>query len=403
MGRDTFNILFYLRRNKLLKDGTVPIFMRITINGKRWDSSLQLGVDLNNWAAKKERTMGNDEGSDTINNKIESLKFRLHRIKTNIEEEGKTMTIGLVKTKFLGQEKLQRTIIQLFKSHNDEFKTKVGVKITKATHVKYVTCLKHTQDFLRKVYKVDDLPISEIDKDFYEKFEFFLLTEKKCAHNSTIKYILNFNKIVKIAVEKGWLIKSPYREMGYRLEEVDKPYLTIEELNSIIKKEINVKRLDIIRDVFVFCCHTGLAFSDVKELTFENIQVGVDNNKWIIKKRHKTNIVSKIPLLDTAAKIIEKYKNYPRSNNETLLPVPSNQKMNGYLKEIGDLANIKKVLTTHTARRTFATTIMLHNGVNMEAVSKMLGHTSLFMTRKYAKVDEYFIAQETEKIRKIFN
>jgi site-specific recombinase XerD len=403
MGRDTFNILFYLRRNKLLKDGTVPIFMRITINGKRWDSSLQLGVDLNNWDAKKERTMGNDEGSDTINNKIESLKFRLHRIKTNIEEEGKTMTIGLVKTKFLGQEKLQRTIIQLFKSHNDEFKTKVGVKITKATHVKYVTCLKHTQDFLRKVYKVDDLPISEIDKDFYEKFEFFLLTEKKCAHNSTIKYILNFNKIVKIAVEKGWLIKSPYREMGYRLEEVDKPYLTIEELNSIIKKEINVKRLDIIRDVFVFCCHTGLAFSDVKELTFENIQVGVDNNKWIIKKRHKTNIVSKIPLLDTAAKIIEKYKNYPRSNNETLLPVPSNQKMNGYLKEIGDLANIKKVLTTHTARRTFATTIMLHNGVNMEAVSKMLGHTSLFMTRKYAKVDEYFIAQETEKIRKIFN
>jgi integrase len=404
MERDTFNILFYLRRNKLLKDGTVPIFMRITINGKRWDSSLQLGVDLNNWDAKKERTIGNDEGSDTINNKIESLKFRLHRIKTNIEEEGKTMTIGLVKTKFLGQEKLQRTIIQLFESHNDECKKKVGIKITKATYEKYVTCLKHSRDFLRKVYKVDDLPISEIDKEFYEKFEFFLLTDKKCAHNSTIKYILNFNKIVKIAVEKGWLSKSPYREMGYHLEEVDKPYLTIEELNSIIKKEINVKRLDIIRDIFVFCCHTGLAFSDVKELTLENIQVGVDGNKWIIKKRHKTNIVSKIPLLDTPAKIIEKYKDYPRSSNSaTLLPVPSNQKTNAYLKEIADLTEIKKILTTHTARRTFATTIMLHNGVNMEAVSKMLGHTSLFMTRKYAKVDEYYIAQETAKIREIFN
>jgi hypothetical protein len=132
------------------------------------------------------------------------------------------MTIGLVKTKFLGQEKLQRTIVQLFERHNDECKKKVGVKITKATHVKCVTCLKHTQDFLRKVYKVDDLPISEIDKEFYEKFEFFLLTDKKCAHNSTIKYILNFNKIVKIAVEKGWLSKSPYRDMGYRLVDVDK-------------------------------------------------------------------------------------------------------------------------------------------------------------------------------------
>lgn len=404
MGRDTFNILFYLRRNKLLKDGTVPIFMRITINGKRWDSSLQLGVDLNNWDTKKERAIGNDESSDTINNKIESLKFRLHRIKTNIEETGKTMTVGLVKTKFLGQEKLQRTIIQLFENHNDECKKKVGVKITRATHVKYVTCLKHTQDFLRKVYKVDDLPISEIDKDFYDKFEFFLLTYKKCAHNSTIKYILNFNKIVKIAVEKGWLSKSPYREMGYHLEEVDKPYLTIEELNSIIKKEINVKRLDIIRDIFVFCCYTGLAFSDVKELTLDSIQVGVDNNKWIIKKRHKTNIVSKIPLLDTPAKIIEKYQEYPRSSDSTrILPVPSNQKTNAYLKEIADLTGIKKTLTTHTARRTFATTIMLKNGVSMEAVSKMLGHTSLFMTRKYAKVDEYYIAQETEKIRRIFN
>jgi integrase len=191
--------------------------------------------------------------------------------------------------------------------------------------------------------------------------------------------------------------------MGYRLEEVDKPYLTIEELNSILNKEISIKRLDIIRDIFVFCCHTGLAFSDVKELTLENIQVGVDGNKWIIKKRHKTNIVSKIPLLDTPAKIVEKYKSYPRSSNSiTLLPVPSNQKTNAYLKEIGDLTEIKKILTTHTARRTFATTIMLHNGVNMEAVSKMLGHTSLFMTRKYAKVDEYYIAQETEKIRKIF-
>jgi integrase len=219
-----------------------------------------------------------------------------------------------------------------------------------------------------------------------------------------VKYIRNFNKIVRIAVDLGWVIKTPYKEIGYRLEEIDKPYLTQEELSSIIKKDLSIKRLDIVRDLFVFCCHTGLAFSDLKELTSENIQLGVDNNKWIIKKRKKTSIVSKIPLLNPPARIIEKYKDYPRTSiNTSLLPVPSNQKMNAYLKEIGDVTGIMKVLTTHTARRTFATTIMLHNGVNMEAVSKMLGHTSLFMTRKYAKVDEYYIAQETEKIRNIFN
>jgi integrase len=247
------------------------------------------------------------------------------------------------------------------------------------------------------------MPIAEINRRFYDRFEYFLKKEKKCSHNTTVKYIRNFNKIVRIAVEQGWLAKSPYREMGYRLEEIDKPYLTFEELNSIINKEINIKRLDIIRDIFVFCCHTGLSFSDIKELTEDNIHIGIDKNWWIIKKRKKTNIVSKIPLLDTPARIIEKYKDYPRASNiTTLLPVPSNQKMNSYLKEIADIAGINKILTTHTARRTFATTIMLQNGVSMEAVSKMLGHTSLFMTRKYAKVDEYYIAQETEKVRKIY-
>jgi integrase len=265
------------------------------------------------------------------------------------------------------------------------------------------TCYKHTQEFLKKEYKAEDLPVAEINRRFYDRFEYYLKKEKKCAHNTTVKYIRNFNKIVRIAVEQGWLTKSPYKDMRYRLEEIDKPYLTSEELNSIIKKEITIKRLDIVRDIFVFCCHTGLAFSDIKELTGDNIHIGIDKNWWIIKKRKKINVVSKIPLLDIPARIIEKYKNYPRPSNITrLLPVSSNQKMNSYQKEIADIAGISKILTTHTARRTFATTIMLQNGVSMEAVSKMLGHTSLFMTRKYAKVDEYYIAQETEKVRNIY-
>lgn len=272
---------------------------------------------------------------------------------------------------------------------------KVGVQVTYSTYERYKTCFKHTHEFIKKEYKAKDVLISEVNRRFYDRFEYYLKKDKKCAHNTTVKYIRNFNKIVRVAVENAWILKTPYKEIGYRLEEIDKPYLTQEELTSIIEKEISIKRLDIVRDIFVFCCHTGLAFSDVKELTSENIQVGVDNNNWIIKKRKKTNIVSKIPLPDTPAKIIEKYKDYPRSNNTTsLLSVSSNQKI--------DITEIKKVLTTHTARRTFVTTIMLLNGVNMEAVSKMLGHTSLVMTRKYAKVDEYYIAQETEKVRKLY-
>jgi integrase len=206
-------------------------------------------------------------------------------------------------------------------------------------------------------------------------------------------------------VEKGWINKSPYKEVGFKIEEIDMPYLTHKELDTLNKKEITLQRLDLIRDVFIFCCHTGLAFSDVKELTEDNIIFGIDNHKWISKHRKKTNVISKIPLLSVAEKLIEKYKNNPACIiRGVLLPVPTNQKMNAYLKEIADICSIKKILTTHTARRTFATTVMLQNGVNMEAVSKMLGHTSLYMTRKYAKVDELYISQETkgieEKLRK---
>ncbi|MFA5818113.1 MAG: site-specific integrase [Bacteroidales bacterium] len=393
----------FIRKYRLNKDGKAPLLLRLTVNGRRWDSALKVAINPNDWDPIKEKATGDDNFSNLVNDTIESIKFRIHKIKLSMEDEGKTITLEGIKNKFLDKDKNHRTILALFQKHNEECEMKVGVQVTYSTYERYKTCYKHVKEFLKKEYKVEDLPVSEINRRLYDRFKYYLKKEKKCAHNTTVKYIRNFNKIVRIAVEQGWLTKTPYREIGYRLEEIDKAYLTQEELTSIIEKDISIKRLDIVRDLFVFCCHTGLAFSDIKELTDENIQIGVDKNMWIIKKRKKTNIVSKIPLLDTPARIIEKYKNYPRSSNvTTLLSVPSNQKMNAYLKEIGDITEIKKILTTHTARRTFATTIMLHNGVSMEAVSKMLGHTSLFMTRKYAKVDEYYIAQETEKVRKIF-
>ena len=397
-------IRVFIREFRLNKDRRAPVLLRLTVNGRRWDSALKVAVNPCDWDPVKEKAIGEDSFSNLANETIESAKFRIHKIKLGFEDEGKPITIEGIKNKFLDKSRNHRTILSLFQKHNEECKMKVGVQVTYSTYERYKTCFKHTQEFIKKEFKAEDLPISEINRWFYDRFEYYLRTEKKCAHNTTIKYIRNFNKIVRLAVELGWLTKTPYKEIGYRLEEIDKPYLTKEELSSIIEKDISVRRLDIVRDLIVFCCYTGLAFSDVKEMTKENIQIGVDKNMWIIKMRKKTNIVSKIPLLDIPAKIIEKYKDYPRTSiSTTILPVPSNQKMNAYLKEIGDISKIKKVLTTHTARRTFATTIMLQNGVNMEAVSKMLGHTSLFMTRKYAKVDEYYIAQETEKIRKIFN
>lgn len=399
MEKMTFSICFFIKRSKLLKNGKAPVFMRITINGNRWETSMQIGIDLDKWDSKKEKAKGGDKNSIMVNDAIDNARYRVQKIKLKIEQEEKAPTIGNISYLYQDKQRLDRTIIKLFEEHNNDCVRKIGIQMAKATYERYLTCLKHFKEFLHKEYGLDDLPVCEINKVIYESFELYLRSVKKCTNNTTVKYIRNFNKIVRIAVEKGWINRSPYKEVGFKIEEIDMPYLTHKELDTLYKKEITLQRLDLIRDVFIFCCHTGLAFSDVKELTEDNIILGIDNHKWISKHRKKTNVISKIPLLSVAEKLIEKYKNNPVCIiRGVLLPVPTNQKMNAYLKEIADICSIKKILTTHTARRTFATTVLLQNGVNMEAVSKMLGHTSLYMTRKYAKVDELYISQETKGI-----
>jgi integrase len=399
MKNSTFSICFFIKKSKLLKNGKAPLFMRITINGSRWETSTKVGVDTDKWDSQKEKARGSDKNSYLVNDTIDNARYRVQKIKLKTEQDDKQLTLGNIKYGFTDRQRVERTIMKLFDEHNKNCVRKIGIQMAKATYERYLTCRKHFKDFLCFEYKVYDLPVCDINKDVYEKFELFLRTEKKCANNTTIKYIRNFNKIVRIAIENGWITSSPYKEVGFKLEEIDKAYLSKTELDTISEKKITLPRLDLIRDIFTFCCYSGLAFSDVKELSGDNIVIGIDSHNWISKHRKKTNVISKIPLLTVAEKLIEKYKNNPLCIIKgVLFPVPSNQKMNAYLKEIADICGIKKNLTTHTARRTFATTVMLHNGVNMEAVSKMLGHTSLYMTRKYAKVDELYISQETRGI-----
>jgi site-specific recombinase XerD len=404
MKNSTFSICFFIKRSKLLKSGKAPLFMRITINGNRWESSLQVSVEPAKWDSGKEKARGNERNSILVNETIDNARYKVQKIRLKIEQEDKLPTLANIRYLFQDRQRIDRTIIKLFKDHNNNCIRKIGTQMAKATYERYLTCLKHFQDFLSKEFGIEDLPICEIDKEIYERFELYLRTEKKCTNNTTVKYIRNFNKIVRIAVEKGWITRSPYKDVGFKIEEIDMPYLTHAELDTLYKKEISIQRLDLIRDVFIFCCYTGLAFSDVKELTGDNIILGIDNNNWISKHRKKTNVNSKIPLWSVPEKLIEKYKSNPVCIfRGVLLPVPTNQKMNAYLKEIADICSIKKRLTTHTARRTFATTVLLQNGVNMEAVSKMLGHTSLYMTRKYAKVDEIYISQETKGLEEKLN
>lgn len=347
MEKSTFSICFFAKKSKLLSRGLVPLFLRITINGQRWETSLKIGVDKEKWDSRKEKSRGFDKNSNLVNDLINTTRDKIYRIRLRLDQEDKPLTLGYIRYYYSDRERLERTILRLFDSHNSFCEKKVGVQIAQATYDKYLLCRKYLSELLKKEYLCDDLPVRDIDKELFQKFDLYLRTEKDCAKNTAIKYIRIFNKIVIIATEKGWITSSPYKEVGFKYEDIEKPYLTNEELESITKKEFATKSLETVRDIFLFCCYTGLAFSDVKELTDENIHIGIDKQKWIFKSRRKTKVISKIPLFRIAEKIIEDYKDIPScSIKGTLLPVPSNQKMNTYLKEVADICGIKKTLTT---------------------------------------------------------
>jgi integrase len=243
--------------------------------------------------------------------------------------------------------------------------------------------------------KVDDIDIKNLNYEFIADYEFWLKTERRCDHNTTVKYLSNFKKIVHIAIKNGWLPRDPF--VGFKLtkREVERPFLVEEELNRMINKTFTILRMGQVRDIFVFCCYTGLAYADVKKLTRQEITTGIDGEKWIWTNRQKTDTTTRVPLLPVALEILERYKDHPQCLNESrLLPVLSNQKMNSYLKEIADASEITKKMTFHTARHTFATTVTLSNGVPIETVGKLLGHKNLKTTQHYARILDLKVSED---------
>ncbi len=234
---------------------------------------------------------------------------------------------------------------------------------------------------------MNDIYLSDLDHKFVTDFEFYFKTTCKCAQNTTNKYIQNLKKIINLAMANGYLTVNPFANFKLRFKKVDRGFLTEDELNLIINRKFSVKRLEQVRDCFVFSCFTGLAHSDILKLNHKHIVTGTDGGKWIKIHRKKTDVLSSVPILDATQKLLDKYKTDPYCiEKNVLLPVNSNQKMNAYLKEIADLCGIDKHFTSHLARHTFATTVTLNNNVPIETVSKMLGHSSINMTKNYARL-----------------
>ena len=400
----TISILFYLKRVKVNAQGLAPIFQRITINGRRLDNSTGKFVDPSKWHPEMSKMRGNSEEARLINGHLDNLRTKILIAEKELNKKDIPVNLETLKNMLLGTKERQRLLVPIFEEHNNKIKELLGIEYAPGTYERYQTSLKHTKDFLNWKYSISDIDITKIDHAFITDYEFYLRSVRKCANNTAVKYIKNFNKIIKLCLANDWLEKNPFANYKSKVKEVERVYLSEGEIQNIINKDFKTERLSLVRDIFLFSCFTGLAYIDVKNLTKSHISIGIDGDKWIFTHRQKTESASKIPVLPVTQMIIDKYADHPQAiNEEKLLPILSNQKMNAYLKEIAAVCEIEKELTFHIARHTFATTVTLTNGVPIESVSKMLGHKNLRTTQHYAKVLDKKVSEDMQILRNKFS
>lgn len=399
----TFSVLFWVYGKRVIKD-QVNIYVRITLNGKRVNVSLKRKINITTWDEKTQRAIGTDKDSRILNLYLNEVQSKVYRIYEDFKKDDKPFTSQMVKARYLGEDSRRFSFQNLIDYHNH----KMQHKLHKNTMGQYKTSQRYMMEYILKEYKITDILLSELDYSFVIGFEDFLRSyipksgQSKIGNNTAMKHIKRLRRMVTLAYQMEWIDRDPFVNYKIKIEKKEREFLTSEELQSIENLSSKIERLVVVKDLFVFSCYTGISYSDIVRLTTVNLVKGIDGLSWISAKRIKTGTPFKISLLPKASFLIDKYKNnFRTSNNDILLPKLSNQKLNSYLKELADLCGINKNLTFHMARHTFATTVTLTNGVPIETVSKLLGHTKLATTQIYARVVEKKVSQDMEKLKLI--
>src|SRR5690554_3621396 len=400
---NTFGIQFIIRVPKQQKNEKYSVYARITVNGRRSEISLKAKVLPKNWDEVKGKAKGKREDVIKLNNHIERVRSLITDCYHQLIQQRQTITVDAVKSLYLGEDTKERvTLLKLSEYHKQ---VETG-RLAPGTLKNYTTTVSYLKKFIRKQYRKDDIPLDNLNYKFILDFEHFLHNYEPTDHqrplnkNGVMKHLERLKKLVNMAITMDWLEKDPFAKYRLHFDKVERGHLSKEELAVLEKKSFSIERLQSVLDMFLFSCYTGLAYIDISKLSCEHICKGIDGKDWLMTKREKTNTLVKVPLLSQAVQLISKYKNHSAAvANETLFLMITNQRMNGYLKEIADLCKIKKNLTFHLARHTFATTVTLSNGVPIESVSKMLGHTSIKTTQIYAKVVEQKLSEDMQNLK----
>ena len=401
--KTNFSLLFYLKKPKNYLNGAVPVYLRVTVNGKPVEMSTGKKCTPTLWNGKAGHMEGTKAEVKMFNAYLDKMKADVSAAHTLLCLENAEITAESIKCRYFGKSDHTHTLLEAIKIHNNNMEALVGKDYAQGTLKRFEVLERHVVEFLSFQYSKNDINIKSIDHQFISAFDFYLRSEKANTNNTAIKHLKNLGKIVRICMANKWISSDPF--FGYKLKskEVHRNYLTAAELKLIVEKDFTTPRLSQVRDFFLFSCYTGLSYADVQKLKPSDINTGGDVEQWIITCRQKTNTRAAIPLLPVAKEILDRYKDHQVCLNQNkALPVSSNQKMNEYLVEIAALAGVAKTLGNRIAKRTFATTVTLMNGVPIESVSKMLGHTNIRTTQLYAKILDEKVGNDMAPLREMF-
>lgn len=397
MVRSSFSILFFIRESKARKNGNVPIEVMITVNGERNSFSTGKQIAIEKWDKTKQQVKGKDQETQNLNNYLKAIKAKLYQKEAELLERGFIITAQILYDAYFDKvESLkERSLFEVFEEHNQEQEKLVGNGVSKATHWVSVYTIRLLREFVQQKYKREDLYLRELNLNFIQSFHSFLRIDKGMAQNSSTKHLKLLKKIINLSVANSYMAFNPFSTYKVEREPVDIDFLDEEELRKIINTPL--PRLERAKDMFLFGCFTGLSYIDIKTLTPEHFEKDNTGRIWIKKRRVKTGVLSRIPLLPIAKLILDKYK-----GGEKLLPIQDPADINKYLKDIAILCGINKRICFHTSRHTFASTVTLANNISLEVVSKMLGHTNTRMTAHYAKLIDKCIGEQMDKLMDTF-
>jgi len=396
--KSTYKLLFYLKRNELKKNGNAPIMARITIDGTPKTMGTKLEIDPNIWDLKFGRVEGKSTKALSLNQKLDNIRGRIDQIYEDMLKHEGFATAQKLKLAFLGVGVMEDSLLKVFKKNNEDFGKMVAKgERSESTYYKYKIVYNHVAEFIKNRYHRDDMAFRELTCDFIREFDFFLRIDKECSHNTVWVYTMPLYRVAELAVKNGLIRKNPFEDYEISMKENDRSYLLKEQVEALLMHSPSKSYYELVKDLFVFSCFTGLSYIDIKQLKNTNIQSFFDGHDWIISRRQKSDVTSNVRLMEIPKRIIEKYKNTTR--NDFIFPVPTNKVCNSYIdkliQELGIVTEQK--VTFHTARHTFGT-MFLTEGVPLESLSKMMGHKNISTTQIYAKITSQKISKDMDLV-----